>query len=69
MQVKSPMAGVLLSMCVEVGARVSEEDVVAVLESMKMEVPVQAGVAGTVVQVPLAPGAFVQEEEVLAVIE
>ena len=40
---------------VEVGQTVAEGDTLAILESMKMEIPVEAPVAGTVTQVEGRP--------------
>ncbi len=53
----------------EPGAQVTEGDVLAVLESMKMEIPVNAPVSGRVVDVQVVEGQIVQEGDVLAVVE
>ena len=42
---------------------------IIILESMKMEIPVEATVAGTLVEVLVAPEEQVEEDQVLAVIE
>jgi acetyl-CoA carboxylase biotin carboxyl carrier protein len=52
-----------------VGQAVAEGDTVAILESMKMEIPVEAPVAGTVTQVLVAPNDQVQEGDLIAVID
>ena len=52
-----------------VGQSVVEGDTLAILESMKMEIPVEAPVAGTVTQVLVAPNDQVQEGDLIAVIE
>jgi len=52
-----------------VGQRVVEGDTLAILESMKMEIPVEAPVAGTIIQVLVAPNDQVQEGDLIAVIE
>ena len=44
-------------------------DTVAILESMKMEIPVEAPVAGTVTEVKVAPNDQVQEGDLIAIIE
>jgi acetyl-CoA carboxylase biotin carboxyl carrier protein len=54
---------------VEVGQAVAEGDTLAILESMKMEIPVEAPVAGTVTAVHVKPDDQVQEGDVIAVIE
>jgi acetyl-CoA carboxylase biotin carboxyl carrier protein len=50
------------------GAKVGEGDTVVILESMKMEMPVEAPCAGTVVEVKVKEGEPVDEGRVLAVI-
>jgi acetyl-CoA carboxylase biotin carboxyl carrier protein len=52
-----------------VGQSVVEGDTLAILESMKMEIPVEAPVAGTITQVLVAPNDQVQEGDLIAVIE
>jgi acetyl-CoA carboxylase biotin carboxyl carrier protein len=51
-----------------IGAKVGEGDTVVILESMKMEMPVEAPCAGTVVEVKVKEGEPVDEGRVLAVI-
>jgi biotin carboxyl carrier protein len=51
------------------GQRVSAGDTLVILESMKMEIPVEAPVAGVVVEVRVRPDDQVQEGDVLAVID
>ena len=54
---------------VEQGASVSEGDVLMILESMKMEIPVEAPVNGTVLELSVAPEDPVAEDQVLVIIE
>ena len=65
MEILSPMAGMLLRYSVAVGEAVASGQEVAVLESMKMEVPVAASGQGTVEELKAEVGAFVQEGEPL----
>ena len=51
------------------GDQVDEGDTICILESMKMEIPVEATGAGTVTALNVAEGAVVQEGDVIAVIE
>ncbi|MFN2611590.1 MAG: biotin/lipoyl-binding carrier protein [Actinomycetota bacterium] len=51
------------------GDQVAEGDVVAILESMKMEIPVESPIAGTVSSVSVVEGVVVQEGDVIAVID
>ena len=54
---------------VEVGQRVATGDTIAILESMKMEIPVEAPVGGTVAELRVAPDDQVNEGDVIAVID
>ncbi len=63
------MVGKIVSVSVKVGDKVKEDDQVAVLEAMKMEMPVVAPAAGTIKEVKVAPGQEVEAEAVIAVIE
>ena len=69
MNVVASMAGTVLSVLVEVGGTVAEGQDVVVLESMKMEVPVQVEAAGKVGKVHVQPGDFVNEGDVLMDLE
>ena len=54
---------------VEPGQSVAEGDTVVILESMKMEIPVESPVAGTVSEVKVSPNDQIQEGDLIAVIE
>jgi acetyl-CoA carboxylase biotin carboxyl carrier protein len=64
-----PMVGKIVSVSVKVGDKIKEDDQVAVLEAMKMEMPVVAPVNGTVKEIFVAAGQEVEAEAVIAVIE
>ena len=53
---------------VEAGQRVAEGDEMAIIESMKMEIPVLAPIDGTVVEVAVVAGGTVAEGDLVAVI-
>ena len=53
----------------EVGAEVAAGDVIVILESMKMEIPVEAPVAGTLVALHVGVEDAVEEDQVIAVID
>ena len=65
----APMVGKILKVEKKVGERVEEDDVVVVMEAMKMEIPVVAPTAGTVKEIKVSPGQAVEAEQELAVIE
>ena len=52
-----------------VGDAVQEEDVLLILESMKMEIPVESPRAGTLAEIRVAEGDAIEEGVVLAVID
>jgi acetyl-CoA carboxylase biotin carboxyl carrier protein len=51
------------------GDQVEEGDTVCILESMKMEIPVEATATGKVAKINVVEGGVVQEGDVIAVIE
>lgn len=63
--VVAPMPGTIVSMKVNVGDKVTRDTVVAILEAMKMENEIFAGVDGTVASVNQA-GASVNTGDVIA---
>jgi acetyl-CoA carboxylase biotin carboxyl carrier protein len=54
---------------VDVGDQVSDGDTVVILESMKMEIPVEAEDDGTVKEIRCAEGQSVNEGDVLVVLD
>ncbi len=64
-----PMVGKIVSVSVKVGDKVKEDDQIAVLEAMKMEMPVVAPVTGTVKEIRVGAGQEVEAEATIAVIE
>jgi acetyl-CoA carboxylase biotin carboxyl carrier protein len=67
--VMAEMVANVMQVEVVAGDRVEVGDVVALLESMKMEIPVLAESAGTVTAVKVAAGDVVQEGDVLVTID
>ncbi len=67
--VSVPMVGKIVSVTVKVGDKVEENDQIAVLEAMKMEMPVVAPVTGTIKEIHVNAGQEVEAEQTLAVIE
>ena len=64
-QIKAPITGRVIDVLFVVGDSVAEGDVVAVIESMKLEIPVEADAAGTVNKVHVDVGSVVGEDAVL----
>lgn len=67
--VEAEMVANVWKVLVEAGAQVASGDVLVILESMKMEIPVEAPVGGTISAVNVAEGGVVQEGDVIAIIE
>ena len=65
----APMVGKILKVEKKVGDRVEEDEVVVVMEAMKMEIPVVAPVSGVLKEIKVSSGQAVDAEQVLAEIE
>ena len=65
----APLVGKVLNVEKQVGDKVQEDDVIIVMEAMKMEIPVVAPVGGTIKEIKVTPGDTVDAEMVLALIE
>lgn len=63
--VTSTMAGTVFTVNVAVGEEIAAGQVILVLESMKMEIPVEAEIAGKVATINVNVGDFVNEHDVL----
>lgn len=68
-EVRAEMVAAVLEIVPAPGASVGVGDTLALLESMKMEIPVLAEVAGTVVSVAVEPGAVVQDGDTILTLE
>ena len=68
-EVESEVTGNVWKILLEVGADVAEGDVIMILESMKMEIPVESPVAGTLVELKVSAEDQVEEDQVVAVVE
>ena len=68
-EVTSEVTGNVWKVQAKVGDVLSVEDVIMILESMKMEIPVEAPVAGKLVELLVAEEEGVDEDQVVAVIE
>jgi acetyl-CoA carboxylase biotin carboxyl carrier protein len=68
-EVKAHITGVVFQITSKAGDRLAAGDPVIVLESMKMEIPVEAPRAGVVREIKVAEGQTVQEGDTVAVID
>lgn len=65
MNIRSNMSGSLWKLVVKVGDQVEAGQEVAILESMKMEIPIVSEGSGVVETILKNEGDFVQEDEVI----
>jgi len=66
MQVKSEIAGSVWKIIAEPGADLAADDVIVILESMKMEIPVVAPKAGKLTELHVAEGDMIGEGQLIA---
>jgi biotin carboxyl carrier protein len=68
-EVLAEMVANVWKVVVNPGDQVSEGDPLVILESMKMEIPVESPLSGTVQEVRVQEGGVVQEGDIIAVVE
>lgn len=68
-EIKAHITGVVFQVTARPGDRVEAGDPVVVLESMKMEIPVEAPRAGAVREIRVQEGQTVQEGDTVALLE
>ena len=69
MQIKAELAGNLWKIVVREGQQVRADETLMILESMKMEIPVNAPSAGRVIKIHAQEGQTVQEGQLLIEVE
>ncbi len=69
MEVTVPMVGKLTKILVKEGDQVKENDPVAIIEAMKMEMPIVAPITGTVKEIKVKEGQEVTSDTVIMIIE
>lgn len=67
--IESEVTGNVWKIEVKEGDAVQHEDVIMILESMKMEIPVEAPCAGKVTRILVSEKDHVKEDQVVAIIE
>jgi acetyl-CoA carboxylase biotin carboxyl carrier protein len=68
-QITAMMAGTVVEVLVKAGDDISEGQDVIIIESMKMQLPVQSELAGKVKEVKVGSGDFVNEGDTIAVLD
>ncbi len=69
MKIVAEVAGKVWKIESRPGSQLAAEQVILILESMKMEIPVTAPRAGKLVELHVAEGEMVEEGRVIALIE
>ena len=67
--VRAEIVASVLEVVVSKGDQIGEGDILVLLESMKMEIPVLAEVSGTVTEVSVSVGDVIQAGDLFAVID
>jgi biotin carboxyl carrier protein len=67
--VRSPLAGVVTRLQVEPGDKVKAQQLLLLLEAMKMEIKIASHSAGTVKSIEVAPSDAVRPEQILVCLE
>ena len=68
-EVAAEIAGSVWKIECQIGDQVEVEQVLLILESMKMEIPVEAPCAGAIREIRVAEGDHIDEDAVLVLIE
>ena len=67
--IKAHITGTVFKIEKEVGDKVKEEEEVIILESMKMEIPVESPIDGKITEIRVKKGQAVSENDVVATVE
>ncbi len=67
-KVCSEITGTVWKIEVGLGDKVEEDDVIMILESMKMEIPVLAPCAGTIKELLVDEGSAIAEDQTIAIV-
>ncbi|MBM4236188.1 MAG: acetyl-CoA carboxylase biotin carboxyl carrier protein subunit [Firmicutes bacterium] len=68
-EVQSPITGNVWKIIKKVGEQVKEYETIMIMESMKMEIPVEAPQDGKILEIKVEEGDSVIEEDVVALLE
>ncbi|HLR63825.1 MAG TPA: acetyl-CoA carboxylase biotin carboxyl carrier protein subunit [Pseudogracilibacillus sp.] len=68
-EIKANMAGNMWKITAKVGDEVKIGDTVAILESMKMEIPVESEFSGTVKEINVNEGDFINDGDTVVTLD
>ena len=69
MKIKTEIQAVIWKINVEIGQTVDIDDIVVILESMKMEIPVESKYKGVVKEILIKEGDDVNEDQEIIILE
>jgi acetyl-CoA carboxylase biotin carboxyl carrier protein len=68
-KVFTEVAGTVWKIVAQKGASLAAGDVILIMESMKMEIPIEAPRAGRLVEILVAEGDVLKEDDAVAIVE
>ena len=68
-EIKAHITGTIWKIPVEVGEEIEEGDTLVIIESMKMEMPIEADDDGKVIEIVAKEGQPVNEGDVILIVE
>tara|TARA_B100001769_G_C21733480_1_gene402863 strand:+ start:326 stop:535 length:210 start_codon:yes stop_codon:yes gene_type:complete len=69
MKIKTEIQAVIWKINVEIGQTVDIDDIVVILESMKMEIPIESKYKGVVKEILIKEGDNVNEDQEIIILE
>jgi len=69
MKIKTEIQAVIWKINVEIGQKVDIDDIVVILESMKMEIPLESKYKGVVKEILIKEGDSVNEDQEIIILE
>jgi len=69
MKIKTEIQAVIWKINVEIGQKVDIDDIVVILESMKMEIPLESKYKGAVKEILIKEGDHVNEDQEIIILE
>ena len=69
MKIKTEIQAVIWKINVEIGQKIDINDIVVILESMKMEIPIESKYKGVVKEILIKEGDNVSEDQEIIILE
>jgi biotin carboxyl carrier protein len=68
-EIRAELAATVWKVVVSEGDRVEDGDILVILESMKMDIPILSEVTGQVIELAVCEGDAIQEGDLIATVE